>query len=74
MTPEEKRRAFEELNELLREGMMVSNAIETAAENNELRPDNFWAFAERQLGDLEKHRGKSDFEGNSRPDRCAHAG
>jgi hypothetical protein len=57
MTPEQKLRgAFDELDELLREGMKIEEAVRTAADNNGLTPSNFRAVAEKWLGDLEKHR------------------
>lgn len=60
MTPEEKRRgAFEELNELLGEGMTVTEAIRIAAENNGLKPEIFRAFAEEHLDlDLDGYRAR----------------
>jgi hypothetical protein len=62
MTPEERHRgAFEEFDERLSDGLPVEEAVRIAAENNELRPENFRSFAEERLGDLEKYREKKMF-------------
>lgn len=59
MTPEEKRQgAFEQFDQLLRGGMAVPKAVGVAAKDNGLRPENFRAFAEGQLGDLERYRAR----------------
>ena len=58
MTPEEKRRmAFEEFEELLREGLPVQKALFTAAEDSDLKPEVFKAIAEKHLGDLNVYAG-----------------
>lgn len=59
MSPEERRRsAFEQLDELIGDGVALEDAIATAAESNELKVEHFRAFAEKHQGDLEKYREK----------------
>lgn len=57
MTPEERRRgAFEQFDQLLREGTDLAKAVSAAADDNELKPEIFREVATRHLGDLERYR------------------
>lgn len=50
------RDAFEDLDELLLEGLAANEAITRAAQGNGLKPEILGARAIRQFGDLETHR------------------
>ena len=52
------RDAFDDLDELLNQGLGDDEAIAQAANGNGLKPDVFRARVLRDLGDLDEHRGK----------------